>query len=384
MNATTSILWQIRLDGPVTLAAFMATATGDPAYGYYATQPSVDGGDFTTSPEISQIFGELIGLWCGDFWQRNGRPGLCRLIELGPGRGTLMADLLRASRWVSGFGNVLQIHMVETSGRLRSLQKQALVGTNAHWHEQLEDVPEDGPALIIANEFLDALPIRQFSRQPDGWHERRVATDPATGAFVFVQDPQPSAAAALLPQSVKHSGQPGDVAEVSPAAARTIQLLATRVAREGGAALMIDYGRDRAGVGASLRAIRERTPVDPLSLPGTADISAHVCFETAARTAAACNAMVYGPISQGVFLERLGIHTRAARLCQTQGADATAITAAVTRLTAPEAMGTLFRVLAITAPGAEPPAGFNAADLWHDDKRQEPMTQPAERGGNDK
>jgi NADH dehydrogenase [ubiquinone] 1 alpha subcomplex assembly factor 7 len=347
---------RIAVEGPITVAAFMADALGHPAHGYYVTRdPLGAAGDFTTAPEISQMFGELVGLWAADTWARIGAPDPVLLVELGPGRGTLMADALRAARTVPAFRAAVRVHLVETSPVLRARQAAALGGADPVWHADVATLPP-GPAIVIANEFFDALPIRQFVRGPGGWHERRVtATD---AGFAPALDPLPSAAAALIPDPVRLGAPLGAVAEVSPAGRAVARWLGERIAGDGGAALIVDYGHDRPGAGDTLQAVRGHGPVPPFDAPGTADLTAHVCFASLAAAAAGAGAAIHGPVGQGAFLEALGIRERADALSRAAPDRAEAIASARDRLIGADAMGTLFRVLAMGPRGIAPPAGF--------------------------
>ncbi|MBP0493702.1 class I SAM-dependent methyltransferase [Pararoseomonas indoligenes] len=318
---------------------------------YYAGRdPFGAAGDFTTAPEITQAFGECLGLWAAVTWQVMGRPDPVILAEAGPGRGTLMADALRAIRgMVPDFSHALRLHLIETSPLLRAAQRGRLPG--ATWHDSLAALPP-GPMILLANEFLDALPIRQFVRRGGRWAERFVAE----GAFV--ERPAPDAP---LPDS----GEEGEVREVNEPALGIAGALGTRLAAQGGAALFLDYGPGESGPGDSLQAIRAREAADPLADPGGADLTAHVDFAALARTARASGAAVHGPLPQGVFLSRLGLHSRAAALAASEasipgGRGARHIEAA-TRLTAPEAMGRLFKALVLCHPDLPTPPGFEAA-----------------------
>jgi len=353
---------RILIDGPLSLSVFMAEALCHPEYGYYTTADRFGAaGDFITAPEISQMFGELIGLWYADFWQRLGQPSVVTLVELGPGRGTLMADALRAAAMLPAFRQALRVHLVEVSPVLRTMQAAALaaVGASGVWHEHFGQVPDPdgGPLFVIANEFFDALPIRQFQRTPSGWAERLIDITPEKPGFRFVLDPRKGAAAALVPPASR-SEPPGSVVELRPQADGVIADLAARLRRCGGGALIFDYGYVGPAVGDTFQALRRHQPVDPLADPASADLTAHVDFGALASRAAAAGAHVHGPVPQGVFLERLGIRQRAERLARraTPGQKAV-IDSALTRLTAPEQMGTLFKVLALSGNG-EPPAGF--------------------------
>jgi NADH dehydrogenase [ubiquinone] 1 alpha subcomplex assembly factor 7 len=356
--AADAIRRRIAAEGPLTVAAFMAEALGHPRHGYYATRdPLGAAGDFTTAPEISQMFGELLGLWCADAWIRAGAPPRVLLVELGPGRGTLMADALRAARGVPGFRAAAEVHLVETSPVLRARQAETLRGEAPAWHDDLSAVP-DGPMLLVANEFFDALPVRQFQRTERGWRERRVDADPATGGLRLALDPAPSAAEVLIPESVRRGAPVGSVAEVSPASRQTARAIGERLAAHGGAALVVDYGHDRPGAGDTLQAVRGHAYADVLDAPGEADLTAHVCFASLADAARAGGADAHGPVGQGDLLVRLGIRERAEALTRRHPGRAAEVAAARDRLIGPDAMGTLFRALALTPAGAPAPAGF--------------------------
>ncbi|WP_051357082.1 SAM-dependent methyltransferase [Azorhizobium doebereinerae] len=342
---------------------YMALCLGHPRHGYYMTRDPLGArGDFTTAPEISQMFGELIGLWAVATWQQMGAPAAFRLVELGPGRGTLMADALRAAGLVPAFGAAASLHLVEMSPVLRARQADTLKAVAPRWHDRLEDVP-DGPAIVIANEFFDALPIDQFVRGPDGWHERRVGLD-GEGRLAFGLDPRPFPALAAL---AAHFPRPHDGAVLERLESGPVHALAGRLAAQGGGALVIDYGHARHGFGDTLQAMKDHRFVDPLAAPGEADLTAHVDFAALADAARAVGARAFGPLTQGDFLNRLGLDARAARL--TQAADAaqrTAIAAAQARLagSGEGQMGALFKVLALGGPGLGPPPGFAAEEEW--------------------
>lgn len=335
----------IAAEGPIDVARYMALALGHPRYGYYMTRdPLGAGGDFTTAPEISQMFGEMIGLWVAETWRLMGEPGTVRLVELGPGRGTLMADALRAARAVPGFRDAIDVHLVETSPVLSGIQRTTLAtcGRPVAWHARVEDVP-GGPAIVIANEFLDALPIRQFERREKGWHERLVGLGP-DGALVLGLAPDPEPA---LPPG----GDPGSVLEVGEAAGAVAQLLAERLVREGGAALFVDYGHDRPGYGDTLQAVRRHAFADPLANPGEADLTAHVDLAALGRVAVQAGALAHGTVTQGAFLSDLGIAVRAERLRRAAGPDGgSTIDAALARLVESDQMGRLFKVMALSHP----------------------------------
>ncbi|HXQ49566.1 MAG TPA: SAM-dependent methyltransferase [Stellaceae bacterium] len=343
---------RIRAAGPISVAAYMDEALFHPRWGYYATRdPLGAGGDFITAPEVSQMFGELIGLWCAELWRRLGAPGRVTLVELGPGRGTLMRDALRAARLVPGFNDALELHLVERSPVLRAMQADTLAGFAPRWHDDLATVPA-GPMLLVANEFLDALPIRQFVRAADCWRERMVALD--GDALAFALDPDP-ATESSLPDAA-----PGAIRETSHAARAIARAIGARLARDGGAALIIDYGYGPGGLGETLQAVRRHARHDVLDAPGSADLTAHVDFAAIAEAAGSAGARVAGPMPQGAFLRALGIEARAARLLAIASPDQAAlIRSACRRLIDPAGMGLLFKVMALAHPAAPALAGFD-------------------------
>ena len=338
-------------EGPISVERYMGLCLQH----YYATRdPFGAAGDFTTAPEISQMFGELIGLWCIEVWHAMGRPNPVRIVELGPGRGTLMADALRAARLVPAFGEAAAVHLVETSPTLRERQRLALApaGIRLSWHGRLEDVPP-GPAIVIANEFLDALPIRQFVATERGWCERLVGLRDEHLVFGLRAEPE---------TGVPVPGRPGDILEWPLAAVELTKTLARRIAVGGGAALLVDYGYWGPAFGDTLQAVRSQAYADPLDSPGEADLTAHVDFHRIAEAAGA-QVRVHGPSTQGDFLEALGIRARAASFAKRASADqATAIERALDRLTAPGAtgMGELFKVLGFSHPALETLPGLPA------------------------
>jgi NADH dehydrogenase [ubiquinone] 1 alpha subcomplex assembly factor 7 len=350
---------RIRLTGPITVADFMAEALGHPEHGYYMTRdPFGARGDFTTAPEISQMFGELIGLWCAEVWRITIAPTPVHLVELGPGRGTLMADALRAARMAPDFLAAAMVHMVETSPVLVAMQRKALTGQQMEWHESLEEIP-DGPVLLIANEFFDALPIRQFEQTGEGWRERMVGLDADGDTFRIGLAPGGSASEVLIPDAVRRTSGAGDVAEVRPMGLSIAHAVGERIARFGGAALIVDYGHAASGAGDTLQALGNHKFRDPLQNPGTADLTAHVDFAALGGAAREGGATTHGPIAQGDFLTRLGIETRAARLLAHATADqAENIKTACARLIGKEGMGYLFKTMAITPPGQAAPPAF--------------------------
>jgi NADH dehydrogenase [ubiquinone] 1 alpha subcomplex assembly factor 7 len=347
---------RIALEGPISVADYMALALGHPEHGYYMSRdPFGRAGDFVTAPEITQMFGELIGLWSAQVWHDIGKPQSIKWIELGPGRGTLCADALRAMKGVAGLADALEVHLVEISPLLRERQREALSALKPSWHDALAQVPP-GPAVIVANEFFDALPVRQFERGKDGWHERLVAIDDA-GRLAFTLSPR-LAITPVLPAGLAEV-RPGDVVEISPAAIGQMRTLADRLVRDGGAALVVDYGHARSAPGETLQALKGHAFADVLAEPGLADLTAHVDFQLLAETARATGAQVFGPLGQGELLRRLGIEIRAERLAaNADAAGKAALQAALERLTGEDAMGRLFKAIAVMAPGMAGPAGF--------------------------
>ncbi len=318
------------------LDAFMARANT----AYYATHDPF--ADFTTSPEITQVFGELLGAWAAVTWDGMGRPNPVQLIECGPGRGTLMADALRTvSRVAPPFRQALTVHFVESSPRLRAIQARTV--PDAIWHETLDAVPP-GPAIVLANEFLDALPIRQFVRRGAVWTERFVAG----GAL----EEHPASAPHL-------NAEEGGVVEWGEAAEHLVTRLAHRLVQQGGAALILDYGPSHSAPGDTLQALRDGRPAPPLLDPGSADLTAHVDFAALARVARSARVRVHGPMPQGPFLAELGLFQRTGRLAETQPAPrAAALIQAAQRLAEPDRMGRLFKVMALCHPDLPSPPGF--------------------------
>jgi NADH dehydrogenase [ubiquinone] 1 alpha subcomplex assembly factor 7 len=347
------------------VSEYMALALGHPEFGYYARQeppgpgPLGRGGDFITAPEISQVFGELLAAWCVRVWRAMGSPRPLTLAELGPGRGTLLVDLWRAvSAVAADFAAALRLHLVETSGTLRAAQKAGLSAlpfpAPPCWHEHISDLPP-GPILLIANEFLDALPVEQYVRDAGAWRERQIDIDRDGDTFTFVlggaveRVKRPDLAD--LPEAAD-----GEVAERCPEAERLAAWVAERVARHGGAALFMDYGPARSGLGDTLQAVRGHRRADPLADAGEIDLSHHVDFERVAS--AAGKARCWGPVPQGLFLGRLGIAERVGALTKSSPAQAEAIEGAARRLVHPGRMGLLFKALAIGHPALPTPPGF--------------------------
>ena len=337
--------------GPITVAEFMELALA----GYYADRdPLGTRGDFTTAPEVSQMFGEMIGLWCVDLWSRMGKPAPFILAELGPGRGTLMADALRAARVAPDFLAAATIHLVEINTTLIAAQKAVLQGFAPHWHKSFDSLPP-GPMLLIANEFWDALPIHQFVMTKAGWKERVVGLK--DDVFVFGETEPGSERNLLRPEHGKATL--GEIAEISPAGLRLAAALGRRLARSEGAALIVDYGPMQSGLGDSLQALKQHRYHDPLIDPGCADLTAHVDFAALAAAAREAGAATYGPTTQGAFLQLLGIGLRTETLKKkSDAAQRDAIDAALERLIGADGMGSLFKVLALTSPNGPQPAGL--------------------------
>lgn len=392
---------RIRADGPISVADYMAECLLHPLHGYYATRdPFGQAGDFTTAPEISQMFGEVIGLALAQSWLDQGAPAPFTLAEPGPGRGTLMADILRATARVPGFHAAARPHLIEASATLCDIQAQTLAPFTAKcaapvWHDTVDTLPDDQPLFLIANEFFDALPIRQFIRADQGgWHERVIglstpdtASVPALSFGLTPPAPRPDLTHRL------QDTRPGDLVELCPALPGIVAAIAARISRHGGAALIIDYG-DNVSLGDTLQALRNHAPDDPLAHPGWADLTAHVDFDAIRRAATAAPApnsaakrpppaagesskpaaaptppaggahfeprILVTPLTpQGVLLERLGITARARALAQNlSGAALDSHIRAHRRLTHPEEMGNLFKAVALTPRAAPQPPGF--------------------------
>jgi len=343
---------QIDASGPLSVAQYMTACLHDPDFGYYATRPALgEDGDFITAPLISQMFGELVGVWVASAWELLGRPAELRLVEMGPGDGTLMSDILRTVRHQPGFAEAADVWLVETSGPLREAQAERL-GEAARWAASLDEVPGGAPLLLVANELLDCLPARQFVRTTVGWSEQAVGLDDA-GELAFGLIPTP--AAGLLPDAA-----PGQVYEQSAAQAALGAELGARVAADGGAALLIDYGRDAPGFGDTLQALRRHQKVDPLADPGAADLTVHADFPAVMAAAQAQGAQA-AILTQAAFLARMGIGERAEALVRAAPARSGVIGRQLNRLVGADEMGELFKVCAIHSPDWTPPAFEDAA-----------------------
>jgi NADH dehydrogenase [ubiquinone] 1 alpha subcomplex assembly factor 7 len=352
---------RIAAEGPLSVAAFMAMALHDAEGGYYARHSPIGAqGDFITAPEISQVFGELIGLWCSLMWQMLGEPDSIVLAELGPGRGVLIGDLVRAAAAIPAFRGALRLHLVEASTTLRAEQERRLGQLHPVWVSRFEDLPE-GPMLLVANEFLDALPIRQFVRGALHWSERMVALD-GHNRFVFVDGLENPITSLLVPEGLRERVGQGGIVETCPVALALAAALGARLVREPGAALFIDYGYFPSMPGPTLRALRRHRAVSALTSPGTADLSAHVDFAAFAEAAHAGGAVTHGPVPQRVLLAALGAAQRAAALrARATLGQRQALDDGVKRLLDPGQMGTLFKAIALVSPGLPPPPGFEAS-----------------------
>lgn len=346
---------EIALSGPLPVDAFVTRCLHDPQAGYYATRPALGAtGDFITAPMVSQMFGELIGLWAVETWRRLGAPERLRLVEVGPGDGTLMADALRAARLDPGFLEAVDLILIEPSAPLRQVQARMLADADAHprWVADLGGVETDAPVILVANEVLDCLPARQFVRDGEAWRERCVSADEG-GDLGFVL--APITGGFRRPDFPVDDGQ---TFELSPAQEGFGRAVAELVAAASGAALLIDYGRDRPGPGDTLQALSRHRKVDPLTDPGAADVTQWADFPAVLEAALHAGADVTGCLSQGEFLRRLGIGARADALSAARPEAAPVIARQLARLTAPDQMGQLFKACAVFAPRSLTVPGF--------------------------
>ncbi|MDZ4689780.1 class I SAM-dependent methyltransferase [Terricaulis sp.] len=347
MSLKEKLVEHIRENGPMTVAEYMGACLYDPEDGYYATRPAIGGAnaDFLTAPEASQMFGELIGLWCAHEWDLLGKPAF-NLIELGPGRGVLMQDVLRATQRLEGFHDAANIVLVETSAPLRDEQADRI--PDAEWALRLDDAPP-GPSLIIGNEFLDCMPIRQFIAGEEGWHEKLVGLDEAD-QLVFGLS-----AAIPAPDS---EDEPGTVREIAPALEALIYEIERRLHEAPARVLLIDYGYVRPEGADTLQALKNHKKVDRTETPGEADLTAHVDFARVAQLAEQAGLAVHGPITQAQFLRGLGIEVRHDTLAQANPAHAERLKRELNRLIGADQMGALFKVICLSSPNLPPPAGF--------------------------
>jgi NADH dehydrogenase [ubiquinone] 1 alpha subcomplex assembly factor 7 len=351
---------RIARDGPMPIATFMALCLYDPDHGYYLRgDPLGAGGDFVTAPEVSQMFGEMIGLWAAEVWQEIGAPAVVHLIEIGPGRGTMMLDAIRAARAAPEFRRALRVHLVEVSPALRQRQGQTLRDAGdvpVRWHTTLAEAPP-GPAIMLTNEFFDALPVHQAERRPTGWYERRITVNAGDElAFTLAAEPIADFECHVPPAVAK--APVGAVFEWRTD--RFAADLASRV-RQDGVALVIDYGHEASAAGDTFQAVRSHRYASPLAMPGRTDLTAHVDFAALARAATTVGTRTHGPVEQGMWLKRIGIETRARTLAAAVAEDKRPrIAADLTRLvgTGPADMGSLFKAMAISAPQITHLPGF--------------------------
>ena len=353
---------RIRSGGPLSIAAFMTEALFDPRHGFYATKDPIGAGaDFITAPEISQMFGELLGLVAAQTWVDMGRPDNLKLIEMGPGRGTMMADALRAARTVPGFLDAAEVVLIEASAALKAVQAQTLgpSGAQIRWVDRLEAVAP-GPSIILGNEFLDCLPVRQALRHEGVWHERLVGLNPDDdGGFVFVLGPPLGEDEALIPPRLREA-EDGALVELRPGDRQVVDLLAARFSDQPGRALFIDYGPAQSEIGDTLQAIRAHKKQPPLEAPGTEDLTARVDFESLLLAGRDAGLTVYGPECQGDWLLGLGLEARAAALSQSRPGKRAEIARQIWRLTDDEQMGELFKLVCLDSADLPLPPGFSA------------------------
>ncbi len=342
------LIQHVKAQGRITIAEFMRLALMHPDYGYYQKNPVIGAkGDFITAPEISQIFGEMMGIWAADMWVRNGKPE-CALVELGPGRGTLMQDALRATKQVPEFHEHIEVHLVEMSAAMRTAQKEKLRSAHGNiiWHETIRDLPEL-PLLVIANEFFDALPIRQFERKNEQWFERMIGWDNMQNTLVFTRTDAPfDMSARVVPADA-------GITEMSEEAEAIMEVLCTHIKRHGGAMAVIDYGYEGGSGINTLQAVKQHKYSDMLKAPGESDITAHVDFSKLAAIAKTSGLQSMGVLTQREFLLGMGAEIRAQTLCKAlDGAQKKSIIEGLTRLISPQQMGTLFKVFICTHPCA--------------------------------
>lgn len=356
MKLETLIKDRIRKNGPITVADYMSICLSHPELGYYMRRDPIGAlGDFITAPEISQIFGELIGLWLARQWDVLGKPR-CALVELGPGRGTLMSDALRATKKIPGFGETVSVHLVETSPVLKQKQWAALANkhTHIHWHESIAELPKDLPWLLVANEFFDALPIRQFIYQDTAWHERMVGYGDGQLTFATASVAKQDS----LPGLIDAPPREGVIMEHCQDALDIIADISAHIATVGGAALIIDYGYTQ-GKGDTLQAVRDHAHHDALQTPGEADLTAHVDFAALKEASEQAGAQVFGATAQGKFLMSIGAGQRVQKLCAQASKEQSAqLISGLKRLASPDQMGELFKAMAVVGKNHPKPEGF--------------------------
>ena len=361
-NLSQFLAAKIMSQGPISVAEYMSQSLGHPDFGYYTTKnPFGVTGDFTTAPEISQIFGELIGLWCANTWISLGKPNPFIIAELGPGRGTLMADALRAIETVPECRQALNVHLVEFSPHLRIQQSKALADIDVTWHKTVYSLPRH-PIIFIANEFFDALPIDQFVQHNENWYKRLICLDPNSSkskpefAFTLSPDPKPKE---YFPQLLSEFNKNGTIIEISSESYKIVGEIASRIDNNRGSALIIDYGYESLSTADTLQAIYKKNYSSVLKNSGSSDLTAHVNFKLLVKSANVRDIKCWGSISQGVFLKRLGIESRAHKLISSATTEQKkSILSACERLISENQMGNLFRVLSISDNKLGPPAGF--------------------------
>ena len=357
MNALAQrIVRMIEMDGPISISTYMMLALHDHEMGFYATREPIGArGAFVTAPEISQVFGELLGLWCAASWHDQGSPAQPLLVDLGPGRGTLMADILRALRTAPDFLDSTDVVLVEASAKLQSVQRERLADApvSVRWVQRWDAIAPNRPLFVIANEFFDALPLRQFVMSERGWCERMVTSH--GDALMFALSPQP----VRIPfHHERGDAMLGAVHEICPAASSLAEEIGRDIVANGGAALIIDYGYEQRGFGETLQAVRSHAYDEILATPGEADLSAHVDFSALAEGARRGGACTHGPVAQGSFLREIGIEARRKQLALANPAHTAEIEAGIARLLDAEAMGGLFKVMCVVPPDAPTPPGF--------------------------
>jgi len=360
MSLTSRLQRQIHQDGPMSVARYMTICLLDPSHGYYPTRDPIGAGaDFITAPEVSQMFGELIGVWLAANWQKMDQPKTINLVEAGPGKGSMMSDILRASAAVPEFSQALHIHLIEASAALVAVQAKTLGSFTQpiSWTDHLSDTGS-GPLMLVANEYVDCLPVRQFIRKPDHWHERLIGLDEA-GEFQFILDPSPLAAKdiELIAPELRNAAQ-DTLVEVRPSLAALFDPLAKRAETDPVMALFIDYGPAISETGDSFQAISKHKKVNPLRLSGEVDLTARVDFAELGRAARTAGFEVSAPITQGQWLQKMGLLERAAVLAAKSSQTRNKIARQVHRLSDAREMGELFKFLAVWSPGLSKPAGF--------------------------